>query len=235
MEMFVFAIKHDWFILLPILACWLLAVSVAMDRWWFYKRNRWGVDKFMSELQAEVVKGAASASRWADGQKGIVPQVAAETLRLMAERPDKYDSLSEVATSLAVRELHRGLSILGTIATISPYLGLFGTVVRILLTFGELANGNGGGSSASIMFGIGSALIATAAGLLVAIFAVATNNILYSRSGDFEKDFELVKLVVSTAPVPAQHAHAAAPQPRPAVAPQPLRPARAWAEEERQI
>jgi biopolymer transport protein ExbB/TolQ len=95
---------------------------------------------------------------------------------------------------------------LGTIATVSPYLGLFGTVVRILLTFGELANAqSGAGDSASIMFGIGSALIATAFGLAVAIFAVAMNNYLYSRVEGFVKDFELVKLLcLSTRP--AQHA-----------------------------
>jgi len=241
MEMFVFAIKHDWPVLLPILVCSLMAVSVAVDRMWYYMRNRAGVERFLSDLQNEVNRGPASAARWAEGQKGIVSQVAAESLRLLSERPEKFDSLFEVASSLATRELHRNLSMLGTIATISPYLGLFGTVVRILITFGELAKGEGGGNSALIMAGIGSALIATAFGLAVAIFAVAMNNYLYSKSGEFEKDFELVKLIaLSTVPAPPQHAapqHHGMPQHRP-MPPQQHpapRPARSWAEDDRQI
>ncbi len=238
MEMFVFAIKHDWPVILPILVCSLLAVSVTIDRIWYYKRNRWGVDRFLSDLQSEVNKGPASAARWAEGQKGIVSQVAAESLRLLAERPEKFDTLYEVASSLATRELHRNLSMLGTIATVSPYLGLFGTVVRILITFGELAKGEGGGNSALIMAGIGSALIATAFGLAVAIFAVAMNNYLYSKSGEFEKDFELIKLISLSAAVPTAQPHMPqhmAPQHRPLPQHAPVRPARNWAEDERQI
>ena len=84
------------------------------------------------------------------------------------------------------------------------------------------------------MFGIGSALIATAFGLAVAIFSVAMNNYLFAKAGEIEKDFELVKLIALSTAAPVQHA----PQqqaPRPAQ--QTAAPARGrtWAEEERRI
>jgi biopolymer transport protein ExbB len=237
MDMFRFAIQHDWPVLLPIFVCSILAVSVAFDRWFFYVRNRRGVNAFLTGLQNEVMRGPAAAARWAEDQPGMVPRVAAEGLRALAERPEKFDSLYEVAASLASRELHRNLSMMGTIATVSPYLGLFGTVVRILITFGELASGEGGGNSASIMAGIGSALIATAFGLAVAIFAVATNNYLYAKAGEIVKDFEIVKLIAlsstTSQPLPSQRPTA----PTVPLARQhaPAAPQRAWAEEERQI
>ena len=84
---------------------------------------------------------------------------------------------------------------MGTIATIAPYLGLFGTVVRILLTFGDLSKAGGQTGAPEIMFGIGSALIATAFGLGVAIAAVALNNYFQSIVNRYEDDFQLLKLL----------------------------------------
>ena len=70
---------------------------------------------------------------------------------------------------------------------------MFGTVVRILYTFQDLAvQGN---QSAAVAMGIGSALIATAFGLGVAIVAVILFNIFQSTVKRFEDDFMLIKLL----------------------------------------
>jgi biopolymer transport protein ExbB len=197
MDMYRFAIEHDWPVLLPIVLCSILAIGVTLERLWFYSMNNRGVSKFLDQFEKQLLRGSLSdAKQWVARKNGIVPQIASEGLRIVDEYPDRFETLYEVASSLAARQLTRGLVILGTIATVSPYLGLFGTVVRILLTFGELANTQAGtGDTASIMFGIGSALIATAFGLAVAIFAVAMNNYLHSIAEGFIKDFELVKLL----------------------------------------
>lgn len=213
MEMYRFAIQHDWPVLLPIVLCSILAIGVTLERLWYYKSNSRGVRKFLDQFEKQLLRATpAEAKHWVDTKDGIVPHIASEGLRIVNEYPDRFETLYEVASSLAARQLTRGLVILGTIATISPYLGLFGTVVRILLTFGELANAQGGGGdSASIMFGIGSALIATAFGLAVAIFAVAMNNYLQSQAEGFMKDFELVKLLCLS----SRPSHHAAPAPTP--------------------
>lgn len=206
MEMYRFAIQHDWPVLLPIVVCSILAIGVTLERIWYFKNNSRGVRKFLDQFEKQLLRATpAEAKHWVDTKDGIVPHIASEGLRIVSEYPDRFETLYEVASSLAARQLTRGLVVLGTIATVSPYLGLFGTVVRILLTFGELANAaGGGGDSASIMFGIGSALIATAFGLGVAIFTVAVNNYLQSVAEGFMKDFELVKLLcLSTRPATA--------------------------------
>jgi biopolymer transport protein ExbB len=71
-------------------------------------------------------------------------------------------------------------------------------VVRILLTFGEMANA-GNGQAAQVMFGIGSALIATAFGLGVAILAVVANNYFRGKVEEFENDFSIIKLTILSA------------------------------------
>ena len=72
-------------------------------------------------------------------------------------------------------------------------MGLFGTVVRILFTFQDLASQ--GNQSTAVAMGIASALIATALGLGVAIVAVILYNYFQTVVTRFESDFKLIKLV----------------------------------------
>ena len=76
---------------------------------------------------------------------------------------------------------------------LAPFLGLFGTVVRILFTFQDLASQ--GNQSAAVASGIASALIATAFGLGVAIVAVIFYNSFQSIVKRYEDDFQLIKLL----------------------------------------
>ena len=75
----------------------------------------------------------------------------------------------------------------------APFLGLFGTVVRILLIFVDMPNLSA--NSGAIASGIGSALIATAFGLGVAIVAVVFYNSFQSIVKHYEDDFQLIKLL----------------------------------------
>ncbi|HEY9746729.1 MAG TPA: MotA/TolQ/ExbB proton channel family protein [Oculatellaceae cyanobacterium] len=197
MELIQFAIVNDWFVLLPIVACSILTLAVAIERWTFYKKNRRDVVQFIHRLQRELQRGSLENSQLLSSQLGgIIGEVSEEGVRVLAEQPESFERSYDITAALASRKLEKNLSVLGTIATISPYLGLFGTVVRILLTFGEMSKTAGdAGGAPQIMFGIGSALIATAFGLAVAIAAVALNNYFQSIVNRYEDDFQLLKLL----------------------------------------
>lgn len=77
-------------------------------------------------------------------------------------------------------DLTRGLTVIGTVAANSPYIGLLGTVLGIMLTFQSMG-ASGDMDVKTIMTGLALALKATAAGLLVAIPCVALNNALRRR------------------------------------------------------
>jgi len=196
MGVFWFAITNDWPVLLPIVICSIVCLAVTIERFWFYSINRVSSADYIHQLQKELERGPAAAHEVARRQRGVMGDLTAEGLDIVERHPERFDTMFDVATSLAMRELDRNIAVIGTIATISPYLGLFGTVVRILLTFGELAQAEAGGTVSSVMFGIGSALIATAFGLGVAIVAVALNNYFRRRIEQFAGDFELLKLVL---------------------------------------
>jgi biopolymer transport protein ExbB len=195
MDLIRFAIFHDWAVLLPIAVCSVVMVAVAFERGWFYRRNRRDVVTFIPVLQSELQRGLEHAQITSARLGGLLGQVAEEGTYTLARHRGNFERSFDITVSLAVRNLERRLSILGTIATISPYLGLFGTVVRILLTFGEMSRTGGINAAPQVMFGIGSALIATAFGLGVAIAAVALNNYFYTIVSRFEEDFQLLKLV----------------------------------------
>lgn len=92
-----------------------------------------------------------------------------------------------LAMMAATKEATKGLAILSIFASTTPFIGLFGTVVSILDTFTHI--GQTSGSMSIISSGVSDALVATAAGIFVAIFAYTYHQILKRQS------FELVSFL----------------------------------------
>ncbi len=80
----------------------------------------------------------------------------------------------------ATKEATKGLSILSIFASTTPFIGLFGTVVSILDTFSHI--GQSSGSMSVISSGVSDALVATASGIFVAIFAYTYHQMLKRKS-----------------------------------------------------
>ena len=194
MELLLHSIKLDWPVLLPILICSILVVAVVINRYSFYKRNKRDVVLFIPKLQGELVaNNLQGAQNLAIKCGGVIGEVTEEAVRIFSEQRKGFSRSFDFAAALATRKLESHLTILGTIGGVAPFLGLFGTVVRILYTFQDLAvQGN---QSAAVAMGIGSALIATAFGLGVAIVAVVFYNSFQSIVKRYEDDFQLIKLL----------------------------------------
>jgi len=194
MDLLLHSIKLDWPVLLPIFLCSILTVMVAIDRGLFYKANKRNVIQFIPRLQKELAaNNLMGAQNLAIQCGGIICEVTEEAVRIFSEQKKGFSRSFDIATALATRKLEHRLTILGTIGGVAPFLGLFGTVVRILYTFQDLATQ--GNQSAAVAMGIGSALIATAFGLGVAIIAVVCYNSFQSTVRRFEDDFQLIKLL----------------------------------------
>ena len=175
MELLLHSIQMDWPVLLPILLCSILTVAVAINRFSFYNKNKRDVVRFIRALKSELVNNRL------------------EAVRIFSEQKQGFSRSFDISANLSTRKLEKYLTILGTIGGVCPFLGLFGTVVRILYTFQDLASQ--GNQSAAVAMGIGSALIATAFGLGVAIVAVVLYNLFQSTVKRYEDDFQLIKLL----------------------------------------
>ncbi len=194
MDLLLHSIQMDWPVLLPIFICSILVVAAAINRVSFYNKNKRDVVQFIPKLQKELAKNnLVGAQNLAIQCGGVIGEVTEEAVRIFSEQKSGFSRSFDIAASLAARKLENHLTILGTIGGVAPFLGLFGTVVRILYTFQDLATQ--GNQSAAVAMGIGSALIATAFGLGVAIVAVICFNSFQAIVKRFEDDFQLIKLL----------------------------------------
>ena len=194
MELLLHSIQLDWPVLLPILLCSILTVAVALERYSYYSKNKRKVYELIPRLQTELSHdNLMGAQNLAIQCGGIIGDIIEESVRIFSEQKKGFPRSFDIASALATRKLESHLTVLGTIGGVAPFLGLFGTVVRILYTFQDLAAQ--GNQSAAVAMGIGSALIATAFGLGVAIVAVVCYNTFQSVVKRFEADFQLIKLL----------------------------------------
>jgi biopolymer transport protein ExbB len=104
-----------------------------------------------------------------------------EALALRRMAPDRVAQVLDATRSQEVQRLKERLWILGTIGSMSPFIGLFGTVVGIIKSFRQMAITGSGGFTV-VAAGISEALVATAAGLIVAVMAIVAYNYLTVRA-----------------------------------------------------
>jgi biopolymer transport protein ExbB/TolQ len=109
-----------------------------------------------------------------------VASVCRELLNLETPTLESGDYLLSALLEKERLNLERGLSHLGTIAVIAPFVGLFGTVVGITKTFADVARMKKAGIEV-VSAGVSEALVATAIGLLVAIASVVLFNYFKKR------------------------------------------------------
>lgn len=175
----------------PVLAGMILlsiyCIALIWERWKFFNRTTAGYQDFLSRVRAAVAAGKLQdAAGMARGHRGLASAVATAALSGPTNREDRQRA-AERAIGRAVAELERGISTLGTIASVAPFIGLFGTVIGVMRAFKDLASAAGAGPGL-VAVGISEALICTAAGLLVAIPAVAAFNHFNQRIARFEEE-----------------------------------------------
>jgi len=111
-----------------------------------------------------------------------------------AARIERADAVSRTMERVKERELaglRRGLSVLATVSSSAPFVGLFGTVGGIITAFQKLADpAKGGGGIGTVSAGIAEALITTAVGLAVAIISVWFYNYFIARVDDITIDID---------------------------------------------
>ncbi|MDT8899763.1 MotA/TolQ/ExbB proton channel family protein [Anaeroselena agilis] len=148
-----------------IIACSFIAVTVAVQRWWFL---RWA-EKADTAFAARIRQtGGATAPPYGDSPLS----------RLWAGlRGGNTGAAAESALLDESLRLERYLYVLATIATIAPLLGLLGTVFGMIKTF-HAAAASGVGNPQMLAEGIAEALYNTAAGLTVTVFCIISHNFL---------------------------------------------------------
>ncbi len=89
-------------------------------------------------------------------------------------------------------DMERGSTLLGTLGNNAPFIGLFGTVIGVIIAFHQLGAGQSSQSMNAVMGGIAESLVATGVGLFVAIPAVVAYNLIQKRISDIESNVSAI-------------------------------------------
>ncbi len=158
-----------WF-MLPLLICSVLLISIIIERIWFLQKRLVSPEGLLRTF----INHSKDQSITIQQQDSYVESSSLGELLVTAYRfKDKPRNIVEdkvVEASSNVRmKLERNLNMLGIIASISPLLGLLGTVVGMITVFANINLVDGSSNSDLLASGISEALITTAFGLLVAV------------------------------------------------------------------
>jgi biopolymer transport protein ExbB len=176
MELFV----HGGWIMWPILMTSFVAITAVVERVLFLlKENASAQPERVEQMLEFVEKGDFDAALGlGDKSSDFVARILVSALQ------HREHSLSNAFTRAANQELNRyqrGISVLDTCITLAPLLGLLGTVLGMMNTFGALGEGDITANASKITYGVGEALIAVAGGLVISITGLIPFNILNTR------------------------------------------------------
>ncbi|MGP6157684.1 MAG: MotA/TolQ/ExbB proton channel family protein [Vulcanimicrobiaceae bacterium] len=171
-----------------LLVCSIVAVAIVIERLYFFAQQYGDSKDLLRQIgQLIAVDDLPGAIRVCDENKGMLPKILKFGLqRGTKNRADITDALS-IALMEHLNSLERNLGVIGTIAVIAPFVGLFGTVLGIIRAFQDIAL-KGNSTPAVVAAGVSEALITTAAGLFVAVIAVIFFNYFKTRIKTYNQE-----------------------------------------------
>ena len=187
--------RSEW-VLWLLLGLSLLSVAVMVERWIFYRRRKVDFDSLREEFTKDLDKGDfEAAAKLLAKTNSLETNVVLAGLRGYTKGPESVEDLLTGALAREKSFYERRLAILATLASNSPYIGLFGTVLGIVRAFKDLSK-DMASASTGVMAGIAEALVATAIGLLVAIPAVVAYNVFKGMVKDAVTNTEALSRIL---------------------------------------
>jgi biopolymer transport protein ExbB len=162
-------IKAGGWLMLPILMCSIIALTIIIERFWTLRRSQ-----VLPDALVKALRSAAQGDFSLDGSdsrrimKSPLGKIVTVALMQRSNGREVVKQSIEDTGRHVVHEMERYLNMLGTIAAITPLLGLLGTVFGMIEVF-TVISVQGSGDTEMLAGGISTALITTAAGLTVAI------------------------------------------------------------------
>jgi len=193
-------VKAGGWLMLPIIACSVIAMAIILERLWTLRRRRVIPNHLVAQIWQMHRKGKLTGAHIQTLKQGspLGRMLAAGLANRMHPREVMKEAIEEVGHQV-VLELERYINTLGTIASIAPLLGLLGTVIGMIKVFSAIMIA-GVGNPGVLAGGISEALITTAAGLSVAIpslmfYRYFTGRVSYLVVGMEEQALKMVEVM----------------------------------------
>lgn len=183
----------------------LVSLGVIVERWLVFRSKQDVIHELSLSLEETLATGDfARALAQLEKRTSVGAMVARAGLRLAPQGMTAAEKSMQGALAIERSTLEHRLAFLGTLGNNAPFIGLFGTVIGVLLAFDQLSHGAGaaaGGrtsqvASNAVMGSIAEALVATAIGIGVALPAVAAYNYFQRRIARILSDTEALSNLV---------------------------------------
>lgn len=163
-------IAGGW-LMLPILLCSVVVGAICLERWWTLRREE--------VIPAELLSQLQSTQTWSSDSKALAELAVASPLGYVIAaglngidlQAEAFQRVMQSTIDNVAHELERYLTLVGIIASITPLMGILGTVFGMIDVFSTLVSA-GQGNAKVLAGGISTALVTSAAGLSVAIPAL---------------------------------------------------------------
>ena len=169
------------------------AFAVVLERIVFFARNEKNIgDTFKDEILSLVAnKKIDEAIALCDTKKSCVASAVKKFLQKAPKGIDvqDYEFILKEVTNQEISPYERRLNLLASVISISPMLGLLGTVTGMIRAFTNISK-YGAGDAAIVADGIAEALLTTAAGLMIAIPVIVIYNYLNRRLEKMENEID---------------------------------------------
>jgi biopolymer transport protein ExbB len=161
--------KAGGLLMLPLFICSVIAIAIIAERFWSLRTKRIAPEGLVQQIWQWLRYNQVDNHRikTLQNESALGQVLAAGLLNRNNSREITKESIEDVGRHVT-QSLERNLNTLGTIAAISPLLGLLGTVVGMIKVFAVITT-EGVGNPETLAGGISEALITTAAGLVIAI------------------------------------------------------------------
>ncbi len=183
-------VKAGGWPMIPLLLLSLAALSIVIERFWALRKSTVMPPGLANEVTAWAVQGKVEASHLEalEANSPLGELLAAVVGVRGKHHLQRSERIEDVGRHI-VHRLEKFLPALGTIASVGPLLGLFGTVVGMIQMFLGILD-HGMGDVNQLAGGIGKALVCTATGMIVAIPALIMHRTLRARIAGFMIDME---------------------------------------------
>ena len=174
----------------------IVSVTIMLERAVFFSRMRLDFPAFIEALTKKLIANDDDGvKKLCANSPALEAQIVTKGYEYRANGPKAMRESMEALLVGSRQIMDRGLVVLGTLGNNAPFIGLFGTVVGIMMAFRDMSANPAGGASV-VMGSISEALVATAVGLMVAIPAViafnAFNRIVKRRLQNAEAVMKIV-------------------------------------------
>jgi biopolymer transport protein ExbB len=163
-------------VMIPMTGLSVLTIACALERAWFWWHVLSGEDRLAHQILAAAESDLNQARLIAESASDIaIARFLYAALKLDRPEPETFRLALEAASDREFAKMHKGDKLLETVIAMAPLLGLLGTVTGLIVTFFNLRIGGSGSAvdTSKAALGIAEALITTAAGMIVAIVALA--------------------------------------------------------------